>query len=130
MKEVIRLTESDITRIVRRVIKEQSSEVIKVRGWDTVDGRTKQSYNGYNLNVNNLHLENKIVRFNYTIPGTTTKGFGLATCGNTGGDNNTIAVNMNNKAHQLYLTPEGYKKITKLCDSYVSNGTKMNGDYV
>jgi hypothetical protein len=129
MKEVIRLTESDITRIVRRVIKEQSSEVVKVRGWDTVDGMTKQDVSGYNLDISNLHLVNRTLNFNYTIPGTTSKGTGLTSCGNKNSGNN-IVLTINNKVHQLYLTPVGYKKITKLCDSYASNGTKTNGDYV
>ena len=135
MKEVIRLTESDITRIVRRVIKEQSSGVVKVRGWDTVDGMTKEDVSGYNLDISNLHLVNRMLNFNYTIPGTTSKGTGLTSCGNKNSGNH-IVLTINNKVHQLYLTPAGYYNVTPLCRAYAlrpndtkTNDSKTNGDY-
>jgi hypothetical protein len=132
MKKVIRLTESDLTRIVRRVLKEQSSEVIKVKAWESKDDRDKQVARSYNLNITNLRLSNNTVKFDYTTPSDRTvgeiptKGFGNTSCGTK---NNSIGIDMKGKFKFLFLTPEGSKKITKLCDSYVSNDTKMNGDY-
>ena len=132
MKKIIRLTESDLTRIVRRVIKEQSSGVVKVKAWGTREDRDKQVPRGYNLNITNLRLSNNMVQFDYSTPSDTTlgekptKGYGNAGCGSK---DNTIGVNMNGKFKFLFLTPEGSKKVTKLCDSYVSNDTEMDGDY-
>jgi hypothetical protein len=132
MKKVIRLTESDLTRIVRRVLKESSSDVIKVKAWASKEDRNQQVERSYNLNITNLRLDNTEVRFDYTIASDVTmgvtpkKGFGTAICG---AKDNFIGTNMGGRYTALFLTPEGSKKITKLCDSYVSNDTKMNGDY-
>lgn len=132
MKKVIRLTESDLTRIVRRVINEESTEVIKVKAWSTKEDRDSGKAIGYNLKITNLRLSNNMVRFDYTTPSDTSmgeipkKGFGNTTCGSRSND---IAVDMNGKFKFLFLTPEGSKKITKMCDSYASNDTEMDGDY-
>lgn len=131
MKRVIRLTESDLTRIVKRVIKEQSSEVIKAKAWSTADERDKLSPRGYNLDITNIKLTNNEVRFDYTIPGEPLKGYGGTFCGG-GSRKDSITISMYNQkiAKDLYLTPLAFKKLTKVCDEYVSNGAKTNGDYV
>jgi hypothetical protein len=133
MKKVIRLTESDLTRIVRRILKESSSEVVKVKAWTSREDRDKLAPRSYNLNITNLRLSNNMVEFDYTLPTDTTmgempkKGFGNASCGNV--KDNSIGVDMNGRFKFLFLTREGHKKVTKLCDSYVSNDTEMDGDY-
>jgi hypothetical protein len=132
MKKVIRLTESDLTRIVKRVLKESSSDVVKVRAWESKSDRDKLSPRSYNLNISNLRLTNNMVNFDYAIPSDVTlyevpkKGSGTASCGSR---DNIIGVDMEGKYKALFLTSEGNKKITKLCDSYVSNDTKISGDY-
>jgi hypothetical protein len=132
MKKVIRLTESDLTRIVRRVLKESSSEVIKVKAWESREDRNNAVPRAYNFNITNLRLSNNMVEFDYTIPSDTKmgeipkKGFGNASCGSK---DNAIGIDMNGRFKYLFLTREGNKKVTKLCDSYVSNDTEMGGDY-
>ena len=132
MKRVIRLTESDLTRIVKRVIKEQSSEVIKAKAWSTADERDKQSPRGTNLDITNTRLHDNEVLFDYENPGGLTDGGqGKAYCdGGTIKDAISITGWGRTPAKDLYLTPESFKKITKLCDAYTSNGAKTNGDYV
>jgi len=135
MKRVIRLTESDLTRIVKRVIKEQSSGVVKVRGWDTLDGMTKETHGGWMLDITNIHLENMVLKFNYAIPGTTSKGTGLTMCRKSSTpEYDSIALTINNQTHQLFLTPVGYKNLTQLCRTYAGRTpspteTPTNGDY-
>jgi hypothetical protein len=130
MKKVIRLTESDLARLVRSVLKEQSSGVVKVKAWTSREDRDKLAPRSYNLNITKLKLVNSDIVFDYDTPSEgyigPEKGFGRAACGSK---DNSISVDMGGKFKFLFLTPEGYKKVTKPCDSYVSNDTKMNGDY-
>jgi hypothetical protein len=60
MKKIIRLTESDLTRIVRRVISEQSNQLINLDGtwWKYKDGDSLK-YGGKKVDVTMVHVPPK-----------------------------------------------------------------------
>ena len=131
MKKIIRLTEYDLTRIVKRVLKEEA-EVIKIKTWNTKEDRDRNLPRKYNLDTTNHHLENQTVYFDGTITGTnmpTTQEFSIQ-CGDMSG--NIVLVNGNirgNNMNTQYITDAARKLLTKKCDSYASNDTKVNGNY-
>ena len=127
MKKVIRLTESDLTRIVRRVLKE-SSEVIKVKAWRTKEEKANGSARSFNLDTTDHNLMNNMVYFQVRTAGMiqSINGISSIKCGDTSGK---MLTELLGKTAYVYVSEEGRKKLTKMCDAYVSNDTKMDGDY-
>jgi hypothetical protein len=134
MKRVIRLTESDLTRIVRRVINEQSSGVIKIKAWKTEEEMKNGSARSFNLDTTDHKIENNMVLFNvttpssYSSPGRLPEGPSGIACEKPNRPNYITVKNASRLDH-LYISEEGRKALTKLCDAYVSNDTEMDGDY-
>ena len=135
MKRVIRLTESDLTRIVRRVINEQSSGVIKIKAWRTEEEMKSGSPRSFNLDTTDHKIENNSVLFNVTTPSSYSSGgrlpegpSGIA-CEVRPNRPNYITSKFEGTLNRLYISEEGRKALTKLCDEYVSNDTEMDGDY-
>jgi len=128
MKKVIRLTEYDLTRIVKRVLKEEG-EVIKIKTWDTKEDRDKGLPRNYNLDTTNHHLENNSVYFDSQIVGTTYGGGTRLKMSIRCGDMSGLIVIGGNNKHTQYITDAARKLLSKKCDAYASNDTKVNGDY-
>jgi len=132
MKKVIRLTEYDLTRIVKRVLKEDA-EVIKIKTWNTREDRDNNVPIKYNMDTTNHHLENNTVYFDGTIAGTNSpnspKEFSIR-CGDISGLIELVNGNIRgNNMNTQYITDAARKLLTKKCDSYASNGNKVNGNY-
>jgi hypothetical protein len=147
MKKVIRLTESDLTRIVRRVLKE-SSEVIKVKVFGSAEHQKKGYTRSCNIDVKNIKLYGDRVRFDYTIPGGATCGIFNGIESTSGEISSTgkasIECGSNTNNPMIYfldqvpyrsmapatstskkiivgaLSKEGYAKLSYLCDEYAS----------
>jgi hypothetical protein len=144
MKKVIRLTEYDLTRIVKRVLKEES-EVIKIKAWDNEVNFKNGASRSHNFDTTNHTLKNNRVFFNAQIVGTDGKNSqgtlssGLLSYRCGAGTNHLNVENSSLGTHMqggklvplnyLYVTPEAIKLLTKKCDAYASNDTKVNGDY-
>ena len=134
MKKVIRLTEYDLTRIVKRVLKEESG-VIKIKAWENKKNFDSGGPSSHNFDTTNHILKNNRVFFNARIPGNSSGGDGLLSirCGenpNYSGldiENGFLGEHMHHR--HLYVTPAAVKLLTKKCDAYASNDTKVNGDY-
>jgi hypothetical protein len=135
MKRVIRLTESDLTRIVKRVINEQSSGVIKIKAWRTEEEMKNGSARSFNLDTTDHKIQNNSVLFNVTTPkayddgGRLPQGPSGIPCDTRPNRPNYITAKSAGKLDYLYISDEGRKALTKLCDAYVSNDTEMDGDY-
>jgi|688.fasta_scaffold14346_18 hypothetical protein len=139
MKKVIRLTEYDLTRIVKRVLKEES-EVIKIKTWNTKEDRDNNLPRKYNMDTTNHKLINNTVYFDGQIVGTETKTTGGGTVGSPNefsircGDMSGLieleqAYITGHNLNSQYITDAARKLLTKKCDSYVSKDTKVNGNY-
>jgi hypothetical protein len=119
MKKIIRLTESDLARIVKRVIMEQS-EMIKIKAWDNKEKRDMGAPRTYNFDTTNHYLRNNEVLFDAQITGQMTNPmeFGIY-CGET---DNTVHVNSSQYRPKpgdiLYITDAARKQLTKKCTAY------------
>jgi len=136
MKKLIRLTESELTTIVRRIVKESSSGIfnkqIKVKAWESKSEKDSGTAQDYNLITTNHKPQNNMVLFDFTTPttrqnkGILPKGEAIIKCGDNSG---IINAHMGNEWVDLFVTDKGRKALTKMCDSYVSNDTEMDSDY-
>jgi hypothetical protein len=120
MKKVIRLTESDLARIVKRVIMEQP-EMIKIKAWDNKEKRDMGAPRTYNFDTTNHHLRNNEVRFDAQITGQIPSPMEFYIgCGETGG--RVYIMSGKNKRPKpgdiLYITDAALKQLTKKCTAY------------
>ena len=148
MKKIVKLTESDLTRIVKRVINEQSEikifdpkqvinipkETIKVKTWFNKEGRNGSQPRDFNLDTYDHKLVNDYVSFKFKSPGDDPKdnlgkreGNGTIRCGELDGK---MFIDRNGWSGVVYVTEAARKKLTKWCDAYASNDTKNDNDYV
>jgi len=148
MARIIKLTESDLTRIVKRVLKESTEVPIKVRVFGPFDKQmTKRDCN---IEVTNLKVVGSRITFNYKIPGNgwcglmdrpdrlqddlPTIGKAEISCGDsTRRDIRFFNGMLNDEEEDTIfgmLSKEGYAKLSAKCDAYVSNDTEMDVDYV
>jgi hypothetical protein len=153
MKKIIKLTESDLTRIVKRVIEESDEKPkMKVRMYNKF-GSTER---GANLDLSNMRLSNNSVSFDFKVAGggstshmatseemwTFRSGVGSYRC-----DNAKKMINIyTNKFERYnvktgkktmgdgaatvgYLSEKGASKIeNKFCSSYASIDNKPSDD--
>jgi hypothetical protein len=123
MKRIIRLTESDLARIVRRVIKEQSEEnTISLKVYETKKDADMASNSGVfkNIDLSDIELNLEYVTFNYTRPGAPSDvGTGSYPCKN----NPTQRIDLNGE--DFYPTKIGIQKLEPFCqrDKYAKNGS-------
>ena len=142
-----RLTERDLSRIVKRVLKESTEVPIKVKVFSRTDKQmTKRNCN---IEATNFKVSGPVIKFNYKIAGNgwcsledrpdkkpdelPTIGKAEIECGDS-----TRRVQffkkMLNDVEELwlfgFLSKEGYAKLSAKCDAYVSNDTEMDVDYV
>jgi hypothetical protein len=144
MKKVIRLTESDLTRIVRRVISEQSTEVIKVKVFGGSESQKQGRSRSCNIDAKNIKLYGGRLRFDYTVPGGVTCGIYSGIDSTSGQISSTgkasIGCGSNISNPDIYfinqvtyykpnqndgiivgsLSKEGYTKLSYLCNEYAS----------
>jgi hypothetical protein len=75
MKKIIRLTESDLARIVKRVISEENNAAttIKIKAFATPDWQKTGKVRALNLDLTNFVLKGTKVTFNYRTPGGATE---------------------------------------------------------
>ena len=147
MKKVIRLTENDLMKIVKRVISEQDTQGVgpALRNQDKSAPPSKPTKKVYKtmteikvaLFLSSIDAKNKRNRvLNLTVNqySMTNKGFYFkgkdATGKNIEGsylcDKGTIVILPNPKIH--FLTDIGKAKMNKLCDQYASLGGNTNDD--
>ena len=69
MKKVITLSESDLRRIVKKVLNEQTSEVVKVKVFLSPEDKQKGVARAFNLDITNIKLRGQYVWFEYSTPG-------------------------------------------------------------
>lgn len=153
MKRIIRLTESDLTRIVKRVLEEAPTDVIKVKVFGGYDDQKKGYTRSCNIQAKNLKLVGDRVTFDYTIPGgvkcniwngissisgdINASGKAAINCGRP--DKNKDISFINSGANTVIvgsLSKEGFAKLSYMCDEYASveddemeDDDMMNSDY-
>jgi len=134
MKRIVRLTESDLSRIVRRVLKESTEAPIKLKVFSLTD--KQMTRRACNIEVTNLKVVGSRINFNYKIPGNgwcslsqaenfsidlLPIGEGTIGCGDSkrriiefGNENEDPSFNLG------FLSKEGWAKLSKKCDEYAS----------
>jgi len=137
MKRIIKLTESDLTRIVKRVLNEQPTKVIKVKVFGGSDDQKKGYTRSCNIQAKKLKLVGERVTFDYTIPGgvkcniwngmssvsgeINASGKAAISCGRP--DKNKMINFINSGANTVIvgtLSKEGFAKLSYMCDEYAS----------
>ena len=137
MKRIIRLTERDLTRIVRRVIREDEEKVIKVKAWYNQKDRDSNNPADLNLDTTGHKISNTTVKFLWNIAldgngGENTEGYGGIGCQGSGGRiyiKSTRPSRNSSFNDNMYVSEAGRKKLTALCDEYASNDTKTDNNY-
>lgn len=133
MKKIVRLSENDLSRLIRKVLKESESQLIKARVFNAKDDIKNNVPRACNIDITEVKLKGNGVQFFYEIPGGAVfcnvggvkipnQAYGFARCG----DNN---YQVKIEGTQGYLSQESYKKLTVACDSYASAGNKEDSNY-
>ena len=124
MKKIIRLNENDLARIVRRVIKEQSTPTPKVETLNPplqVKVLDSQENRIANLTIKTISLGNRGIKF------TGNDAFNKPRNGTYICDKGTVIFNgpTNNGIH---FSKDGVAKFQTYCDRFASNGNKTDLD--
>jgi len=144
MARIIRLTESDLTRIVKRVLKESTEVPIKLKVFGPFD--KQMTRRDCNIEVTNLKVVGSRITFNYKIPGngwcslSQRKDFhidllpigkGTIFCGDSRRQIEFGNYYDDDGSGNLgFLSKEGWAILSAKCNEYVSNDTEMDVDYV
>ena len=134
MKRIVRLTESDLSRIVKRVLKESTEAPIKLKVFSLTD--KQMTRRDCNIEVTNLKVVGSRINFNYKIPGngwcslSQRKDFdidllpigkGRIFCGDYKRQIEFGDFYENEDSDNLgFLSKEGWAKLSKKCDEYAS----------
>ena len=126
-----RLTERDLSRIVKRVLKESTEAPIKLKVFSLID--KQMTRRDCNIEVTNLKVVGSRITFNYKIPGngwcslSQRKDFdidllpigkGTIFCGDY---SRQIEFGNDDETGNLgFLSKEGWAKLSKKCDEYAS----------
>ena len=140
MKRIIRLTESDLARIVKRVINEENNETIKIKAFTTPDWQKTGKVRALNLDLTNFVLKGTKVTFDYKTPGGVDEEVIPYTY-----PNKPIKINsgkgdyrcgVENEIHLFYrngsavapfwITDNAQSKLSKWCDAYAQNDSEMD----
>ena len=125
MKRIIRLTESDLSRIVKRVIREQEESGVQMVG-QKLKLFTDEDFDptepaDFNIEiVENPKLRNNIVMVNYKVAGGSRGGFIQTKCDSLVYE---YVDSTTNKVLPVYFTPKGsmiMRNLNKLCNAYAS----------
>ena len=139
MGRIIKLTEQDLARIVRRVINEAEGDPIKIKLWPTTD-ITKPVM--YRIDISNIQLKNNALVFSYVIAGKenskdivdnllntsiSNKGIGTTYCEFK---NKLIIKNLSGVLTTFYMSKEGNDLLKVKCDEYAKVGNSVGStDY-
>ena len=139
MGRIIKLTEQDLARIVRRVINEAEGDPINIRVWSTTD-ITKPVV--HRLDISNIELKDNMLYFNYVIAGMenapnrtenllntsiSNKGVGRSPCHFV---NKLVIRNLSGVDTTFYMSKEGNDLLKVKCDEYAKVGNSVGStDY-
>ena len=139
MGRIIKLTEQDLARIVRRVINEAEGDPINIRVWSTTD-ITKPVV--HRLDISNIELKDNMLIFNYVIAGMenapnrtenllntsiSNKGVGRSPCHFV---NKLVIRNLSGVDTTFYTSKEGNDLLKVKCDEYAKVGNSVGStDY-
>jgi len=134
MKKIIRLTESDLARIVRRVIKEEEQSDVQMVGqklkiftdeyFDPTDPAD------FNIEiVDNPTMRNNMVTVNYKVAGSSKGGFIQTKCDSLVYQ---FVDGTTNKVLPVYFTPKGsmlMRNLNKMCSAYASTNKGSDSSF-
>lgn len=133
MKRIVRLTESDLARIVRRVIKEDESDVqmvgqkLKIFTHEDFDPTDTADFN-IEI-VENPKLRNNMVMVNYKVAGTSKGGFIQVKCDSIDFE---FVDSTTNKVLPVYFTDKGgmiMRNLNKMCSTYASTNKGSDSSF-
>jgi hypothetical protein len=126
-----RLTERDLSRIVKRVLKESTEAPIKLKVFSLID--KQMTRRDCNIEVTNLKVVGSRINFNYKIPGngwcSLSQGENFSIDlppigkGNIGCGDSKRRIEFGNGydyENLGFLSKEGWAKLSKKCDEYAS----------
>jgi hypothetical protein len=122
MKRIIRLTETDLTRLVRRIIKEQAEDnKISLKVYETKEESETASNDGMfqNIDLFDIKLQWEYVEFKYSRANSTNVGEGFYKCK----ANIIKAIKLDDE--DFYPTKIGIEKLEPFCqrDKYAQNNS-------
>lgn len=122
MKRIIRLTETDLTRLVRRIIKEQAEDnKLSLKVYETKEESETASNDGMfqNIDLFDIKLQWEYVDFKYSRANSPIVGEGLYKCK----ANIIKAIRLDGE--DFYPTKIGIEKLERFCqrDKYAKNNT-------
>ena len=139
MGRIIKLTEQDLARIVRRVINEAEGDPIKIKVWSTTDITKPITHR---LDISNIELKDNMLIFNYVIAGMenapnrtenllntsiSNKGVGQSPCHFV---NKLVIRNLSGVLTTFYMSKEGNDLLKVKCDEYAKVGNSVGStDY-
>jgi hypothetical protein len=135
MKRIIRLTESDLTRIVKRVIKEENESGVQMVGQklklftdETFDPTDPADFNVEI--IDNPTLRNNIVSVHYKVAGTDNKGGFIQTkCDSL---EYQFVDDTTHRVLPVYFTPKGsmiMRGLNKMCGAYASTNKGSDSSF-
>ena len=139
MGRIIKLTEQDLARIVRRVINEAEGDPINIRVWSTTD-ITKPVV--HRLDISNIELKDNMLYFNYVSAGMenapnrtenllntsiSNKGVGRSPCHFV---NKLVIRNLSGVDTTFYTSKDGDDLLKPICRKYALIGNSVGStDY-
>ena len=123
MSKIVRLTESDLNRIVKRVIKEQKTSNCDLNSLLKVKFFDDEKLNDFSFNADILkrkfNAKENRVEFTFKGAGRSEYHPAYIKC-----DSTYVLVESKGETWGYFLNPESLKKIKCGCDEYVSSDVK------
>ncbi len=131
MKKVIRLTETGLSHLIKRIISESANgsgtkeDPYKIKYFDTEEQKQSGQRSG-NIDVYELQLHDTEVFFNYSYAGQNYDELGTFYC-----DSNTIKISdkydtsVPTQLKNKFVSDDAIQIFQKVCDEYVSTGSKQ-----
>jgi len=124
MKRIIRLTESDLTRIVRRVLNE-GPDVINLKFWNKKRDRDSNKIRDYILKTTNHTFKGNSVYFDAIDPNTNKPAKFYSECGGMEGRITMYSTSIPKYEIPKHITKSGENKLTNtFCPAYITKPIK------